>query len=100
MGNELEHSPRSWLDNFTQPFSWCLPSARASLFLNNYFLPGVTTNKIDVVGTLGESQSLFLLHRICTLYLVTNKICYSVNIFVFRNQFHDRIRFCLVFSFV
>ena len=25
-----------------------------------------TTNKIDVVGTLGESQSLFLLHRICT----------------------------------
>ena len=42
MDDELEHSPRSWLDDFTQRFSWCHPSARASPFLNNYFLPGVT----------------------------------------------------------
>ena len=41
MDDELEHSPRSWMDNFTQWFSWCRPSARASPFLKNYFLPGV-----------------------------------------------------------
>ena len=41
MDDELEHSPRSWLDDFMQRFSWCCPSARASPFLNNYFLPGV-----------------------------------------------------------
>ena len=41
MDDELEHSPRSWLDDFTQRFSWCHPSKRASQFLNNYFLPGV-----------------------------------------------------------
>ena len=41
MDDELEHSPWSWLDNFTQQFSWCRPSVRASPFLNNYFLPGV-----------------------------------------------------------
>ena len=41
MDDELEHSLRSWLDDFMQLFSWCHPSERASLFLNNYFLPGV-----------------------------------------------------------
>ena len=41
MDNELEHSPWSWLDDFMQRFSWCRPSAQASPFLNNYFLPGV-----------------------------------------------------------
>ena len=41
MDDELEHSPWSWLDDFTQRFSWCHLSERASLFLNNYILPGV-----------------------------------------------------------
>ena len=43
MDDELEHSPRSWLDDFMLWFSWCHLSARASPFLNNYFLPGVST---------------------------------------------------------
>ena len=52
MDDELEHSPRSWLDDFTQRFSWCHPSARASLFLNNYFLPGVVLfDRIQAVFT-------------------------------------------------
>ena len=42
MDAELEHSPRSWLDDFTQRFSWCCPSVWASPFLNNYFLLGVS----------------------------------------------------------
>ena len=41
MDNELEPSPRSWLDDFMQWFSWCRPFAQASPFLNNYFLLGV-----------------------------------------------------------
>ena len=41
MDDELEHSPRSWLDEFMQWFSWCRLSARALPFLNNYFLLGV-----------------------------------------------------------
>ena len=45
MDDELEHSPWSWLDDFMQRFSWCRPSARASPFLNNYFLPGVHSFK-------------------------------------------------------
>ena len=41
MDDELEHFPLSWLDDFTQWFSWCHPSVQALPFLNNYFLPGV-----------------------------------------------------------
>ena len=39
--DEVQHSPWSWLDDFTQRFSWRHPSARASPFLNIHFLPGV-----------------------------------------------------------
>ena len=49
MDDELEHSPRSWLDDFMQRFSWYHPSAQASPFLINYFLPGVSTYYCRVV---------------------------------------------------
>ena len=42
--DEVQHSPLSWLDDFTQRFSWRRPSARALLFLNSHFLPGVYDN--------------------------------------------------------
>ena len=63
MDDELEHSPRSWLDDFTQRFSWCRLSAQALPFLNNYFLPGVreqsqgTTSPSDLVQP-SPSQNL------------------------------------------
>ena len=61
MDDELEHSPRSWLDNFTQRFSWCRPSERASLFLNNFFLPGVI---VFIWGSLMFNIYIFSLNRL------------------------------------
>ena len=37
----LQCSPWSWLDDFTQPFSWRSSLVRALDFLNKLFLPGV-----------------------------------------------------------
>ena len=39
----LQCSPQSWLDDFTQPFSWRSSLSRALDFLNKLFLPGVNT---------------------------------------------------------
>ena len=54
------NTPWSWLDDFMQRFSWRCPSARASPFLNNHFLPGVPPdvlmlNKSD--GVLGSNKA-------------------------------------------
>ena len=49
MDDELEHSPQSWLDDFTQRFSWCRLFAGASPFLNNYFLPGLPCEKSNSI---------------------------------------------------
>ena len=38
---DLQCSPRSWLDDFMQPFSWRSSLVRALDFLNKLFLPGV-----------------------------------------------------------
>ena len=54
MDDELEHSPRSWLDDFTQRFSWCRPSVRALPFLNNYFLPGVSACMLSALQILQD----------------------------------------------
>ena len=45
MNDELEHSPRSWLDDFMQQFSWRSPLAGALDFLNKLFLLGVSVLK-------------------------------------------------------
>ena len=37
----LQCTPRSWLDNFTQLFSWCSSLSQALDFLNKLFLLGV-----------------------------------------------------------
>ena len=37
----LQCSLRSWLDDFTQPFSWRSSLSQALVFLNKLFLPGV-----------------------------------------------------------
>ncbi len=66
MDDELEHSPWSWLDDFTQHFSWFHPSARASLFLNNYFLLGVT-----IVKYVSSNLSIIIHYYLCEL-LVSN----------------------------
>ena len=39
----LQYSPWSWLDDFTQPFSWRSLLVRALDFPNKLFLPGVLT---------------------------------------------------------
>ena len=41
LDEHLQCSPRSWLDDFTQPFSWCSSLSWALNFLNKLFLPGV-----------------------------------------------------------
>ena len=72
MNHELEHSPRSWLDDFTQWFSWCRPSARPSLFLTNYFLLGVYHPKID-----DSSKLLFQFKYLgCSKILLNRKNTY------------------------
>ena len=45
MDDELEHSPRSWLDDFMQLFSWRSSLSQALDFLNKLFLPGVQSEK-------------------------------------------------------
>ena len=51
MDYELEHSPRSWLDNFTQPFSWRSSLSPALDFLNKLFLPGVNSSATSLNST-------------------------------------------------
>ena len=41
LDEDLQCSPRSWLDDFMQPFSWHNLLVRALDFLNKLFLPGV-----------------------------------------------------------
>ncbi len=41
LDEHLQCSPQSWLDDFTQPFSWCSSLSQALDFLNKLFLPGV-----------------------------------------------------------
>ena len=85
MDDELEHSPRSWLDDFTQRFSWCHPSARASLFLNNYVLPGV--------GGLifFTTDSIYIFLKITRCKGNPNTMCYY---YVFVFGVYVRMLFC------
>ena len=39
----MQCSPWSWLDNFMQPFSWCISLSLALDFLNKSFLPRVSS---------------------------------------------------------
>ena len=41
LDEHLQCSPRSWLDDFMQPFSWGSSLSLALDFLNKLFLPGV-----------------------------------------------------------
>ena len=46
MEKHVECSCQSWLDDFTQWFSWWPLFVRALEFLNNYFLPGMLTSSL------------------------------------------------------
>ena len=70
MDDELEHSPRSWLDDFMQQFSWCRPSAQASLFLNNYFLPGVIVDVIIGAFLPNDASLLFSQQTLLNSYIL------------------------------
>ena len=78
MDDELEHSPQSWLDDFTQWFSWCRPSSRASPFLNNYFFTGSD----DAADMSFENvlSDFFLIRKPTALPLLC---CKPINIFIF-----------------
>ena len=50
---DLQYSPRSWPDDFMQPFSWCSSLVRALDFLNKLILPGVRSY-IKITFSIGS----------------------------------------------
>ena len=57
---DLQCSPRSWLDDFMQPFSWRSWLVRALDFLNKLFLPGVVYIKIVNQDCLLKKKNIYV----------------------------------------
>ena len=95
MDDELEHSPRSWLDDFTQQFSWCRLSAQASLFLNNYFLLGVVCQQylknvnqnLTKIFTLKFKINIGIWGKFWEKFLYRKMPCYDVKWLSFCFEF-------------